>query len=734
MLELLFKGLLQWLFDMIINITEYLSNSLLTIFTMDLAYFEKAVPVTGDIFNIITCLGWALMLGNLTFQSAKTMLTGLGFEGEAPQSLFARTFVMTFLMVFSRQVCDIGLGITKSALELLEVPEIVQVPKLSESTFHVPGDAGWLLAIIVGVILVVQIVKLFFEIGERYVVLAVLTVLSPLAFSMGGSKNTADIFKGWARMFGSMCLMVVLSVVFLKFMLSAMSVVPSGVEVIPWTIFVVAIAKTGRKIDALIMRIGLNPAATGDPLGGISRMPGMLTYIVARNMVQNIGRSAAAGASHNGQSGSMRPGGAGASPTPPARPGPVSGGGAAVVRSSAEFAAETTSGPMQANPQTAGGGNVSMRGQPASRPPVGRDRRATDTTPQNMGNSARNHSDISMTTPADSTQSRNPAQPAAQNGGRNTVSTEARRASSPSAARPTAQTRTAQTAGMVQNAGQSGSGRNMYSNGTASGKPAGVENRGTLYSGRNAADSALLRTNPADIRSSAPASQTAQCASTAHSTNRTENTAHSESVSVRHSQTSGRPPMQNGASSTGTPRPDPKGASHARPPIRGGGALRQNGTAEGRQSRPDDMRHDGRSQESSQAQERMLTQGTAKMMGEALHSQTHMQTAPISGGARPTAGKVAGGMSRPVSGRETMRGAAVQKAVRDSVPDTMKPDYQDRNKPISGGETAKIGHKPPPPPSPAAQGRESGRGKAQRQRPTAAKPSPPRGKTGDEHK
>ena len=698
MLELLFKGLLQWLFDMIINITEYLSNSLLTIFTMDLAYFEKTVPVTGDIFNIITCLGWALMLGNLTFQSAKTMLTGLGFEGEAPQSLFARTFVMTFLMVFSRQVCDIGLGITKSALELLEVPEIVQVPKLSESTFHVPGDAGWLLVIIVGVILVVQIVKLFFEIGERYVVLAVLTVLSPLAFSMGGSKNTADIFKGWARMFGSMCLMVVLSVVFLKCMLSAMSVVPSGVEVVPWTIFVVAIAKTGRKIDALIMRIGLNPAATGDPLGGIARMPGMLTYIVARNMVQNIGKSAAAGASHNGQSGSMRPGGAGASPTPPARPGPVSGGGAAVVHSSAEFEAETTAGPMQANPQTAGGGNTAFRGQPASRPPVGRDRRTTDTTPQNMGNSARNHSDISMTTPADSTQSRNPAQPAAQNGGRNTVSTEARRASSPSAARPTAQTRTAQTAGMVQNAGQSGSGRNVYSNGTAGGKPAGVENRGTLYSGRNAADSALLRSNPSDIRSSAPASQTA------HSTNRTENTAHSESVSVRHSQTTGRPPMQNGAAV----------ASHARPPIRGGGALRQNGTTEGRQSRPDDMRQEEQRQEISQIQRRE----------ETLRNQARMQTAPISGGARPTAGKVAGGMPRPVSGRETMRGTTVQKAVRDSVPDTMKPDYQGRNKPISGGETAKIGHKPPPIPSP--QSRDMGQ--------RAAKPSPPRGKTGDEHK
>ena len=96
MLELLFKGLLQWLFDMVIHITEYLADSLLAIFTMDLAYFETAVPITGDIFNIITCLGWALLLGNLVFQSAKAMLAGLGFEGEAPQSLFARTFVMTF--------------------------------------------------------------------------------------------------------------------------------------------------------------------------------------------------------------------------------------------------------------------------------------------------------------------------------------------------------------------------------------------------------------------------------------------------------------------------------------------------------------------------------------------------------------------------------------------------------------------------------------------------------------
>lgn len=726
MLELLFKGLLQWLFDMLINITEYLANSLLTIFTMDLAYFEKAVPVAGDIFNIITCLGWALMLGNLTFQSAKTMLTGLGFEGEAPQSLFARTFVMTFFLVFSRQVCDIGLGITKSVIELLKVPEIVQVPKLSELTFHVPGDASWLLVIIVGVILVVQIVKLFFEIGERYVVLAVLTVLSPLAFAMGGSKSTADIFKGWARMFGSMCLMAALSVVFLKFMLSAMSVVPSGVEVIPWTIFVVAIAKTGRKIDALIMRIGLNPAATGDPLGGITRMPGMLTYIVARNMVQNIGKSAAAGASHNGQSGFRRSGGAGASPTSPARPGPVSGGGAAVVHSSAEFAAETATSPIQSNVQAAGGTGT-LHKHSTSRPPAGGAIRTGESTaPQNMGNPAMPRADAGQTVSADGTQSRKPTQSAAQNGGRNTVSTEARQASSPSAAKPTAQTRTAQTAGMVHNTRQNGAGRSAHSNGTA--KPSGAENRGTPYPGRNTADNTRSRSNPADIRSNAPASQTVQGTNTAYSANKIENAAHNESVSVRQSQTTGRPPRQNGASSTGTPHLDPKGAGRARPPIHGGGTLRQNGTTENRQSRPDAMRQEEHRQEISQIQR----------IEEPLHNQARIQTAPISGGARPGAVKMAGGMSRPVSGREPMRGAVVQKAVRDSVPEKgLKVERTGRGNAVPSGEHSPNAHKQSPSPNPAVQGRESVKSRTQRQKPTNAKHSPPRGrggKTGDERK
>ena len=305
---MIFKGLIQWLYDLIINITQYLSSSLLDIFNMDLSYFETTIPITSAVVDIMIVTGWALLLGNLVFQAMKSMVTGLGFEGEDPKTLFGRTFVMGFLLLGSRQICDIGLGITKKVIDMLQVPDVVQIPQLSDSFFDVPGDASWLLAVIIGVILVIQIIKLFFEIGERYVIVAVLTILSPLAFAMGGSKNTADIFKGWVRMFASMCLMMVLSVLFLKFILSAMSVVPKGVAIIPWTVFIVALARMGRKIDGIVARIGLNPAITGDPLGH-SRFPGMLSYMVIRNMAGSIGKAAAAskGSSPSGKSGASRP-------------------------------------------------------------------------------------------------------------------------------------------------------------------------------------------------------------------------------------------------------------------------------------------------------------------------------------------------------------------------------------------------------------------------------------------
>ena len=280
MLELIFQGFLEWAYGLALECWQYFSTALLDIMSMDFAYLKSHAPVVDEIMQILLAVGWALLIGNLVFQALKSMAVGLGFEGEDPKLLFARTFVFAFLLLASPQICEIGLSMTSKIIELLQIPDAVNVTFVDESVFGAIG-AAWLLVIIFGIIVMFKVFKLLLEIAERYVILAMLTITAPLAFAMGGSKSTSEIFTGWCRMFGSMCLLMVTNVIFFKMLLSVLATVPSGLDVLPWIVLILTIVKVARKADAIVTRIGLNPAITGDSLG--RGLPGTLTYMVVRS-------------------------------------------------------------------------------------------------------------------------------------------------------------------------------------------------------------------------------------------------------------------------------------------------------------------------------------------------------------------------------------------------------------------------------------------------------------------
>ena len=240
MLELIFQGFLEWAYGLALECWQYFSTALLDIMSMDFAYLKSHAPVVDEIMQILLAVGWALLIGNLVFQALKSMAVGLGFEGEDPKLLFARTFVFAFLLLASPQICEIGLSMTSKIIELLQIPDAVNVTFVDESVFGAIG-AAWLLVIIFGIIVMFKVFKLLLEIAERYVILAMLTITAPLAFAMGGSKSTSEIFTGWCRMFGSMCLLMVTNVIFFKMLLSVLATVPSGLDVLPWIVLILSL-------------------------------------------------------------------------------------------------------------------------------------------------------------------------------------------------------------------------------------------------------------------------------------------------------------------------------------------------------------------------------------------------------------------------------------------------------------------------------------------------------------
>ena len=315
MLELLFQGFIEWIYGLILECWEYFASALFDLMSLDFAYLREHMPVIDTIRQIMLGVGWALLIGNLVFQATRGMAAGLGFDAEDPKLLFTRTFAFSFLLVASPQICELGLNMTSTVIELLQMPDAVDITFADEASFA--GMSGaWLLVVICGIIVMFQTFKLIMEMAERYFILAVLTITSPLAFGMGGSRNTSDIFNGWCRIFGSMCLLMATNVMFVKMLLSVLSYYPSGLDVLPWMVLVVTIVKVAKKADSILARIGLNPAMTGDPLG--RGFPGAMTMMVVRSLVSNAAHTL-------GRNGNQPHSGSG-NPKPNAPTGPRAGG------------------------------------------------------------------------------------------------------------------------------------------------------------------------------------------------------------------------------------------------------------------------------------------------------------------------------------------------------------------------------------------------------------------------
>lgn len=348
---------MQWIYGLFLDLMSYCANALLGIMSTDLAFFETSVPIVPDLYKIFVAIGWGLLIGNCAFQCMKAMFAGFGFETESPVILLMRTFLFGFLLIFSGDICEIGLSIGKRVIDLLGIPSSVTLTMPNDSMFSGVGSS-WLLVIIIGFILGFQLIKLFFEIAERYVVVAVLTLLCPVGLAMGGSKSTKDICSGFIRMYASMIVMMVMNVLFLKLILSALATMPTGALVLPWCLLVVGIAKTARKADNLISRIGLNPAITGDPLGAGR---GFITIAMAARTIMAFSGKGGGGRAGGGSkvpSGSKPPSGGGGAIPPGKTGGPVNNNSSRSFGGNTGNTVRNTTGGTNVGGSHAGGSNV----------------------------------------------------------------------------------------------------------------------------------------------------------------------------------------------------------------------------------------------------------------------------------------------------------------------------------------------------------------------------------------
>ena len=321
MLDWIFEAIIDWVARTVTSVMDAVSGIFLNALGTDMLAMEEYFPFVTRAFTIMQYTAWALLFIILVWQLFKTF-GGPITEAEEPWGLVLRSSLFAILIYFAKPIFLYVLDIARAPYTaLMDVAmtgedfsfagvEAVLKNGLVQYVSNM-SVVGAILQIILIIALGWNYFKLLLEVVERYIVVGILCYTSPLAYSMGGSKATGQVFKSWCRMVGSQLLLLVMNVWFLRAFNTSVAqyVVNGGAlsngkgNVFLWLFCAIAFLKTAQRFDAYLASIGLNVAQTGSGMG--------MELLMAARVVTGMGSGfrSAAGTFRGGSGGAGATGG-----------------------------------------------------------------------------------------------------------------------------------------------------------------------------------------------------------------------------------------------------------------------------------------------------------------------------------------------------------------------------------------------------------------------------------------
>lgn len=311
----IFESIVNWVASIVTSIMDAVSGIFLNALGTDMTAMEQYFPFVTEAFSIFQYTAWALLFLITVWQLFR-VFGGPVTEAENPWQLLVRSAIFAILIGYAKPIFLLALDIARAPYTALMDAtmdpgsftfagvEQVLTNGLSTmvSTITVVGP---LLTIILMISLGWNYFKMLLECVERYVVVGVLCYTSPLAFSMGGSKTTNNVFKGWTRMVGSQLLLLVLNVWFLRafnstvgqFIGNGGALSTGQGSIFLWMFVALAFLKTAQKFDNYLAAMGLNVAQTGSSMG--------MELLMAARVISGVssGRAKTAGSVFRGANG-----------------------------------------------------------------------------------------------------------------------------------------------------------------------------------------------------------------------------------------------------------------------------------------------------------------------------------------------------------------------------------------------------------------------------------------------
>jgi len=210
-------GIVEWIAEQVMHGLDLITTSVLGALGCDMSVFLRYFPAAETMYKVFVALGIGIILLNWIWQLFKNFGLGAGIEAEDPVKLSIRSVLFILLAYFSDEIVNLVLGIGGTPYQWIMTSEL---PPLNFADFSsvvmvilgvCANGAVAIITLVLVLMLAWNYIKLLFEAAERYVLLGVLVYTAPVAFSMGASQTTSNIFKSWCRMFGGQIFLLVMN-------------------------------------------------------------------------------------------------------------------------------------------------------------------------------------------------------------------------------------------------------------------------------------------------------------------------------------------------------------------------------------------------------------------------------------------------------------------------------------------------------------------------------------------
>lgn len=210
-------GIVEWLAEQVMHGLDLITSSVLGALGCDMTVFLRYFPAAETMYKVFVALSIGIILLNWVWQLFKNFGLGAGIEAEDPVKLSIRSVLFILLAYFSDEIVNLVLTVGGTPYRWIMESEL---PALNFGDFNsvvltivgvCANGAVAIIALILVLILAWNYLKLLFEAAERYVLLGVLVYTAPVAFSMGASQTTSNIFRSWCRMFGGQLFLLVMN-------------------------------------------------------------------------------------------------------------------------------------------------------------------------------------------------------------------------------------------------------------------------------------------------------------------------------------------------------------------------------------------------------------------------------------------------------------------------------------------------------------------------------------------